>query len=127
MKKHFMWMLAAILTYSLCTTLTACSSDSDDNASTNVVPEPEQKTDSIDKPGTSERGYALNPKIVEVRDVEGLKSLLGEPFVIKFKQYVVEYTSVAPDMKTPVRLTGAISMTQDVYDKKSKGRCLTLQ
>ena len=45
---------------------------------------------------------------------------------LKFRQIVFEYTSVGPDMKTPVRLTGVISMPPDVYNKVASPRGLML-
>ncbi len=111
MKKTYLWILAAMMTASF--GLMSC--DDNDNA-----------TDEVKTPGTSRRGYSLNPKIVEVRDAIALKDILEGAFATTFKQIVVEYTSVGPDLKTPVRLTGSISMTSAVYDKKNKARCLTV-
>lgn len=114
MRRNMLWTLIAIVTCS-CVML-SCSKDDD----------PVTETQQEKTPGTSTRGYALDPKVVEVRDVVGLKDILGGAIALTFKQMVVEYTSVGPDLKTPVRLTGAICMTPAVYDKTNKGRCLTL-
>ena len=116
MKKNILWILAAIMTCSI--GLVSC--DKDDS------PSNENETENTGKPGTSGRSYDLNPKVVEVREVTGLESVLEGALAITFKQIVVEYTSVGPDLKTPVRLTGTINMTPAVYAKKNKARCLNI-
>ena len=97
MKKNILWILASIMTCSI----GFVSCDKDDN------PSNENETENTGKPGTSGRSYDLNPKVVEVREVTGLESVLEGALAITFKQIVVEYTSVGPDLKTPVRLTGS--------------------
>ena len=116
MKKNILWILASIMTCSI----GFVSCDKDDN------PSNENETENTGKPGTSGRSYDLNPKVVEVREVTGLESVLEGALAITFKQIVVEYTSVGPDLKTPVRLTGSINMTPAVYAKKNKARCLNI-
>ena len=81
-----------------------------------------QKVDIIEKevdPGTHHgRHYELNPKLrpgalYRTTVYEALRILN-----LHFYQYTFEYTSVGPDMKTPVRLTGVISMNPAVYNRE---------
>jgi len=51
-----------------------------------------------------------------------LKNSVG----IQFHQIIFEYTSLGPDLKTPVRLTGAISMNPAVYNEEVAPRGLVL-
>ena len=98
--------MAAIL---ICShVFTACSNDDD-------------YTDPI-----SGRTYCLNQKITNRRECHALKTIADDALNLKFRQIVFEYTSVGPDMKTPVRLTGVISMPPDVYNKVASPRGLML-
>ena len=55
-----------------------------------------------------------------------MKMIANDVLNLKFRQIVFEYTSVGPDMKTHVRLTGVISMPPDVYNKVASPRGLML-
>ena len=74
----------------------------------------------------SGRTYSLNQKITNRRECHALKMIANDALNLKFRQIVFEYTSVGPDMKTPVRLTGVISMPPDVYNKVASPRGLML-
>ena len=87
---------------------TACSNNDD-----NTVP-------------ISGRTYSLNQKITNRRECHALKTIANDALNLKFRQIVFEYTSVGPDMKTPVRLTGVISMNPAVYNKDVAPRGLML-
>ena len=87
---------------------TACSNNDD-----NTVP-------------ISGRTYSLNQKITNRRECHALKTIANDALNLKFRQIVFEYTSVGPDMKTPVRLTGVISMNPAVYNKEVAPRGLML-
>ena len=120
MKKR-QWMMTAIrplaLTMVFCGlmgTFSACSND--DNPS----------VEKVTKPGTATRSYDLAPKVVSQRSIVGLQNLAGGLMATDVKQIIVEYTSVGPDMKTPVRLTGSISMNPDVYNKTSSPRSVVV-
>ncbi len=70
--------------------------------------------------------YSLDPQIVEHRNLNGLQGYLNGLVNINFDQLVFEYTSLAPDQKSTVRLTASINMPGAVYDKTSKARALVL-
>ena len=106
--------MTAILLCGLMTTFSACSIEDNPNVET------------VTKPGTSKRSYALNPKVVSERSIVGLQNMAGGLMATDVKQIIVEYTSVGPDMKTPVRLTGSISMNPDVYSKVSAPRSVVV-
>ena len=72
------------------------------------------------------RTYSLNQKITNRRECHALKTIANDALNLKFRQIVFEYTSVGPDMKTPVRLTGVISMNPAVYNKDEAPRGLML-
>ena len=74
----------------------------------------------------SGRTYNLDQKITNRRECHALKMIANDALNLKFRQIVFEYTSVGPDMKTPVRLTGVISMPPDVYNKVVSPRGLML-
>ena len=74
----------------------------------------------------SGRTYSLNQKITNRRECHALQMIANDALNLKFRQIVFEYTSVGPDMKTPVRLTGVISMNPAVYNKKVAPRGLML-
>lgn len=73
-----------------------------------------------------ERTYLLNQKVTERRECHALKAIANNVLNLKFRQIIFEYTSVGPDLKTPVRLTGVISMNPAVYNKEVKPRGLML-
>ena len=105
MTKKSTWMLAAIL---LCgQLLVGCSND--DNT-----------------PSSDGRTYEISPKVINRRECHALKMIANDALNLKFRQIVFEYTSVGPDMKTPVRLTGVISMNPAVYNKDVAPRGLML-
>ena len=99
-------IMAAIL---ICSHVFTACSNNDDN------------TDPI-----SGRTYSLNQKITNRRECHALKTIANDALNLKFRQIVFEYTSVGPDMKTPVRLTGVISMNPAVYNKDEAPRGLML-
>lgn len=70
--------------------------------------------------------YSLDQKITNRRECHALKMIANDALNLKFRQIVFEYTSVGPDMKTPVRLTGVISMNPAVYNKEVAPRGLML-
>jgi hypothetical protein len=102
-------MLATILTCGH--VFTSCSNNDDDP----VSPDP-----------ISDRTYQLDQKITNRRECHALKMIASDVLNLKFRQVVFEYTSVGPDLKTPVRLTGVISMNTDVYNKLVTPRGLML-
>lgn len=70
--------------------------------------------------------YALDPQVVEHRHCHALEKYLNDFLNLQFDQIIYEYTSVGPDLKTPVRLTGVISMNPAVYNKEATPRGLML-
>ena len=105
MTRKSTWMLAAIL---LCgQLLVGCSND--DNT-----------------PSSDGRTYEISQKITNRRECHALQMIANDALNLKFRQIVFEYTSVGPDMKTPVRLTGVISMNPAVYNKDVAPRGLML-
>ena len=71
-------------------------------------------------------GYNLDPQVVEHRHCHALKEYLNDFLNLQFDQIIFEYTSVGPDLQTPVRLTGVISMNPAVYKKERSPRGLLL-
>ena len=108
MKKYLILIVVALMT-----AMTSCSSD-DDSVEADIVV----------NPGTQQRTYDLNPQVVGERIVTGMKDLAGGILANEFKQIIVEYTSVGPDMKTPVRLTGSISMHPGVFSGQDTPRAV---
>lgn len=105
MTRKSKWMLATIL---LCgQLLMGCSND--DNTSS-----------------SDHRTYELNQIITNQRECHALKTIANDALNLKFKQIIFEYTSLGPDLKTPVRLTGVISMNPAVYNKEEAPRGLML-
>ena len=75
--------------------------------------------------GTPQRTYDLDWKITDQeRQFTCLKDLAGGKYQSDVKQIIFEYNSVGPDLVTPVRLTGSISMPVDVYNKEADARHL---
>ena len=105
MIKKVLWMLVTILTCGLM--FTSCSNNDDSNTN-------------------SGRTYKLDQKITNRRECHALKAIADDALNLKFRQIVFEYTSVGPDLKTPTRLTGVISMNPAVYNKEVTPRGLML-
>ncbi len=105
MIKKVLWMLVTILTCGLM--FTSCSDNDDSNTN-------------------SGRTYKLDQKITNRRECHALKAIADDALNLKFRQIVFEYTSVGPDLKTPTRLTGVISMNPAVYNKEVTPRGLML-
>ena len=63
-------------------------------------------------------------KVLSHRHCHALKDLAGDVLGLEFEQIVFEYTSVGPDLSTPVRLTGSISMHPKVYNKSTQPRAV---
>ena len=103
MKKKIMTFAAVLCCVMTIITLSACTNE--DNAA-----------NPDDGSGKSEN--SLNQKIVQRRHCHGLEKLANDQLNLQFEQIVFEYTSVGPDLKTPVRLTGVISMNPAVYNKQ---------
>ena len=77
--------------------------------------------------GTPQRTYDLDWKITDQeRQFTCLKDLAGGKYQSDVKQIIFEYNSVGPDLVTPVRLTGSISMPVDVYNKEADARHLLI-
>ena len=74
----------------------------------------------------AERSYSLDQQIVERRHCHALANVLNDALNLQFEQIIFEYTSVGPDLTTPVRLTGVISMNPAVYNKEEAPRGLVL-
>ncbi len=65
-----------------------------------------------------------NMTVVQTRSCHALKDVKDDILNLHFNQIIFEYTSVGPDMKTPVRLTGVISMNPAVFNKEAAPRAL---
>ena len=76
------------------------------------------------EPNNQKRKYELNEKVVETRECHALKNIANDLLNLHFNQIIFEFTSVGPDMKTPVRLTGVISMNPAVFKKEEAPRAL---
>ncbi len=70
------------------------------------------------------REYDLNVKVLQSRHCHALQNVANDALNLQFDQIIFEYTSVGPDMKTPVRLTGVISMNPAVFNKEAAPRAL---
>ena len=70
--------------------------------------------------------YQLDQQVVERRECHALQNLGNDILNLKFRQIIFEYNSLGPDMTTPVRLTGVISMNPAVYNKVESPRGLML-
>lgn len=70
----------------------------------------------------------LNPKIIDTRHVHAMKDENNplKNLDLQFDQIIVEYTTLEPDMKTPVRLTGAITLPPPVYAGRTLPQSLLL-
>ena len=102
MKKIFMTFTVILCCTMTMMTFSACSDDNSNNSDD----------------GNDKRKYSLNQKIVQRRHCHGLQKLANDMLNLQFEQIVFEYTSVGPDLKTPVQLTGVISMNAAVYNKQ---------
>ena len=107
--------MATVVMMTAMSALTSCSND--DNP---VAP------DTAVNPGTPQRTYDLSPRVVEERTITGMKELAGGILANEFKQIIIEYTSVGPDLKTPVRLTGSISMHPGVFSGQDTLRAVVV-
>ena len=77
--------------------------------------------------GTPQRTYSLDWEITNPdRQDSVLTDLAGGQFKSIFDQIIFEYNSVGPDLKTPVRLTGSISMPCAVFNKEKDPRHLLI-
>ena len=77
--------------------------------------------------GTPQRTYDLEWEIKEDgRQFTCLKDLADGKFQSEVRQIIFEYNSVGPDLVTPVRLTGSISMPVGVYNKEFDPRHLLI-
>ena len=104
--RHVLKTTLAMLVLAMCTgIITSCSSDDPGN-------------------GKQNRDYDLDVKVVQTRGCHALKDLQDDILNLHFNQIIFEYTSVGPDMKTPVRLTGVISMNPAVFNKEAAPRAL---
>ena len=92
MKKIFMTFTVILCCTMTMMTFSACSDDNSNNSDD----------------GNDKRKYSLNQKIVQRRHCHGLQKLANDMLNLQFEQIVFEYTSVGPDLKTPVQLTGVI-------------------
>ena len=78
-------------------------------------------------PGTPQRTYSLDWEIKNPdRQKTVLADLAGGQFRSECDQIIFEYNSVGPDLKTPVRLTGSISMPRAVFNKEADPRHLLI-
>ena len=104
--RHLVKTTLAMLLLTMCTCIiTSCSSDEPGN-------------------GKQNRDYDLDVKVVQTRSCHALKDVKDDILNLHFNQIIFEYTSVGPDMKTPVRLTGVISMNPAVFNKEAAPRAL---
>ena len=111
MRQFRLWMIAAILALCGQAVMTSCSSN-DDNP---VAP------DTNGVPGTAQRTYNLDWKILsDDRQLVALDGIMGNMLRAEFDQIQFEYTSVGPDLKTPVRLTGTINMPRHIFNKQEE-------
>ncbi len=77
--------------------------------------------------GTPQRKYSLDWKIVNHdRQMVCLEAVTNGMLRGDFDQIIFEYTSVGPDLKTPVRLTGSINMPRNVFNKTITARQLMM-
>ena len=118
MKQYKFWMLTAILALCGQTVMTSCSSN-DDNS---VAP---ANNDGV--PGTAQRSYSLDWKILnDDRQLVALDGAMGNMFRAEMNQIQFEYTSVGPDLKTPVRMTGTINMPRHIFNKTEESNQLII-
>ena len=111
MRPFGLWMIAAILALCGQAVMTSCSSN-DDNPAT---------PDTNGVPGTAQRTYNLDWKILsDDRQLVALDGIMGNMLRAEFDQIQFEYTSVGPDLKTPVRLTGTINMPRHIFNKQEE-------
>ena len=77
--------------------------------------------------GTPQRKYALDWEIINHdRQMVCLEDVTNGMLRGDFDQIIFEYTSVGPDLKTPVRLTGSINMPRNVFNKTITPRHLMM-
>lgn len=106
----------AFAIFAMLTFVTSCSDNDDDNKGSDIP----------------QRAYELNPVLrdghLEKQVAKGavLDGALDDFLNFWICQYVFEYTSVGPDMKTPVRLTGVISMNKAVFNHEVEPKDIML-
>ena len=111
-KKHTT-LLLSLMTAVL--VMTACSNSDDDVSDVKV------------NPGLPTRTYKLDWKITnEDRQRTVMEGVMDNRLKCDFDQIIFEYTSVGPDLKTPVRLTGTINMPRKVFTKELDPRHLLI-
>lgn len=85
-----------------------------------------KKNDGIQSGNLNVNDDDLNPVVTKTQHRHVEMQLVGSYPVVDFEQIVFEYTSVGPDMQTPIRLTGVISMPTAVYEKTENPQTLML-
>ena len=118
-------MLAAILF--LCGTNITLTSCNDDDTLQEQGDGSNKEAAADSTVGTPQRKYALDWKIVNPdRQMVAMEAITGGKLRSDFDQIIFEYTSVGPDLKTPVRLTGSINMPRSVFPKEITERHLLM-
>ncbi len=102
----------ALALFAVLAVTTSCSDDDDDNGA--MVP---QRAYELNAKLVTKKGEALHKQGLVDKVGEEYQELLTQALGLDFYQYVFEYTSVGPDMKTPVRLTGVLTMNPAVYNR----------
>ena len=123
MRKNALFTTVAILlSYCIAVTFSSCS-DEKDNPEHN-----DGKKESVNvNAGTPQRTFSLDWEIKNPdRQKTVLADLAGGQFRSECDQIIFEYNSVGPDLKTPVRLTGSISMPRAVFNKEKDPRHLLI-
>lgn len=117
MKTGKLWTMVLLLIGSMPVLFASCDDEKDDQT----------KVDVTVHAGTPQRTYDLDWEIkTDGRQFTCLKDLADGKFQADVKQIIFEYNSVGPDLVTPVRLTGSISMPIDVYNKEADPRHLLI-
>ena len=112
-------ILASVISLSgLCLGFSSCTDEK--------VGEGEKESVNVNA-GTPQRTYSLDWEIKNPdRQRTVLADLAGGQFRSECDQIIFEYNSVGPDLKTPVRLTGSISMPRAVFNKEKDPRHLLI-
>ena len=112
-------ILASVISLSgLCLGFSSCTDEK--------VGEGEKESVNVNA-GTPQRTYSLDWEIKNPdRQRTVLADLAGGQFRSECDQIIFEYNSVGPDLKTPVRLTGSISMPRAVFNKERDPRHLLI-
>ena len=119
MRKNALFTTVAILlSYCIAVTFSSCSDEK--------LNDGEEESVKVNA-GTPQRTYSLDWEITNPdRPKTVLKDLLNGQFLTECDQIIFEYNSVGPDLKTPVRLTGSISMPHTVFNKEKDPRHLLI-